>query len=35
MAASFSSVSLLPRERIAAITWLRFAFVNTSGTGEV
>jgi len=37
MAASLSSVALLPRERTAAMIWLRFAFVNTSrisgGTG--
>jgi hypothetical protein len=33
IAASFSSVSLLPRERMAAMTWLRFFFVNTSVTG--
>src|ERR1019366_7778600 len=32
MDASFSSVSLLPRERMAAMTWLRFFFVNTSAT---
>jgi hypothetical protein len=29
-----SSVSLLPRERMAAITWLRFFLLNTSATGE-
>jgi hypothetical protein len=27
------SVSLFPRERMAAMTWLRFFFVNTSATG--
>jgi hypothetical protein len=32
MATNFSSVALLPRERMAAMTWLRFVFVNTSGT---
>jgi hypothetical protein len=32
MDASLSSVALLPFERMAAMTWLRFAFVNTSGT---
>jgi hypothetical protein len=26
-------VALLPRERMAAMTWLRFFFVNTSATG--
>jgi hypothetical protein len=30
MVASFSSVALLPRERTAAMIWLRLAFVNTS-----
>jgi hypothetical protein len=34
MEASFSSVALLPRERMAAMTWERFFFVNTSGTVE-
>jgi hypothetical protein len=29
--ANFISVSLLPRERIRAMTWLRFFFVKTSG----
>lgn len=32
METSLSSVSLLPRDRMAAMTWLRFAFVKTSGT---
>jgi hypothetical protein len=31
MEASFSSVALLPVEWMAAMTWLRFAFVKTSG----
>jgi hypothetical protein len=34
MDASFNSVSLLPKERIAAITWDRFALLNTSGMKE-
>jgi hypothetical protein len=34
MEASFNSVALLPVERIAAMTWLRFFFVNTSATSE-
>jgi hypothetical protein len=34
MEASFSSVALLPRERTAAMTWLRFCLVNTSATEE-
>jgi hypothetical protein len=34
MVAIFISVSLLPRERIAAITLDRFALVKTSGTQE-
>jgi hypothetical protein len=35
MLASFSSVALLPREWMAAMTWERFFFVNMSATGGV
>jgi hypothetical protein len=34
MAASFCSVALLPFERMAAMIWLRFFFVNMSAMGE-
>jgi hypothetical protein len=35
MAASFCSVALLPLERMAAMIWMRFFFVNVSATGGV
>jgi hypothetical protein len=34
MDASLSSVALLPFERMAAMTWLRLAFVKTSDTTQ-
>ena len=32
---SLSSVALFPVDRTAAITWLRFAFVKTSGMPQI